>query len=144
MIEGVRITPLRQILDERGKVMHMIRADSPYFLQFGEVYFSCIYPGAVKAWKMHKEMTLNCTVPHGHIKFVLYDERAESATNGEVQELFMGLDDYYLLTVPPMIWTGFKCIGPETSILANCATMPHNSVEYERRNFFDSAIPYQW
>jgi len=29
MIEGVKITPLRQIFDERGKVMHMLRVDSP-------------------------------------------------------------------------------------------------------------------
>ena len=31
MIEGVILTPLKQIFDERGKVMHMLRKDSPYF-----------------------------------------------------------------------------------------------------------------
>ena len=53
MIEGVMITPLKQIFDERGKVMHMLRADSPTFSGFGEIYFSCTYPGAIKAWHMH-------------------------------------------------------------------------------------------
>ena len=48
MIKGVLIKPLSQIADERGKVMHMLRADEPYFEQFGEIYFSVVYPGVVK------------------------------------------------------------------------------------------------
>ena len=55
MIEGVRITPLRQIPDERGTVMHMLRADAPHFEGFGEIYFSWVYPGAIKAWHVWRE-----------------------------------------------------------------------------------------
>jgi len=89
MIEGVKITPLRQILDERGKVMHMLRNNDAHFQSFGEIYFSCVYPGAIKAWHLHKEMTLNYAVPHGEIKLVLYDNREESGTQGEIQEIFL-------------------------------------------------------
>ena len=39
MIEGVVITPLKQIEDERGKVMHMLREDSKVFERFGENLF---------------------------------------------------------------------------------------------------------
>ena len=59
MIQGVTLTPLRQIFDERGKVMHMLREDSSVFSNFGEIYFSCTYPGAIKAWHLHQKMTLN-------------------------------------------------------------------------------------
>ena len=38
MIDGVTITPLKQIFDERGKVMHMMRDDSSVFSKFGEIY----------------------------------------------------------------------------------------------------------
>ena len=34
MINGVVITPLRQISDERGAVMHMLRRDWPVFSDF--------------------------------------------------------------------------------------------------------------
>ena len=44
MIEGVTVTPLKQFFDERGKVMRMIRSTDKHFTQFGEIYFSCIYP----------------------------------------------------------------------------------------------------
>ena len=111
MIDGVMITPLKQIGDERGKVMHMLRNDSEVFKRFGEIYFSCIYPGAVKAWHIHKEMVLNYAVVCGHIKLVLFDDRKNSSTSGEVQEIFLGPDNYCLVTIPPMVWNGFKGLG---------------------------------
>lgn len=144
MIDGVIVTPLRQILDERGKVMHMLKVGDPAFRQFGEIYFSCVHPGAIKGWHIHRQMTLNYAVPHGHIKFVLYDERPESPTQGQVQELFLGPDNYCLVTVPPMVWNGFKGIGNETAIVANCATISHDPDEISRRDPFDSGIPYDW
>lgn len=144
MIQGVIITPLRQILDERGKVMHMLQIGDAAFQQFGEIYFSCIHPGAIKGWHIHKEMTLNYAVPHGNIKFVLYDERADSPTRNEVQEIFLGPDNYCLVTVPPLVWNGFKGIGNEMAIVANCASIPHDPGEIDRRDPFDPSIPYDW
>lgn len=144
MIDGVLITPLRQIFDERGKVMHMLREDSPLFSRFGEIYFSCTHPGAVKAWHLHTLMTLNYAVIHGEIKFVLYDDREDSPTRGVVQELFISPENYILVTVPPLIWNGFKGVGSQTAIVANCATLPHSSEEIMRRPPTDPNIPYDW
>lgn len=144
MIEGVEITPLRQIPDERGKVMHMLRCDSPAFREFGEIYFSTVYPNAIKGWHIHRIMTLNYAVPHGRIKFVLYDDREGSATRGEVQEIFLGPDNYQLVTVPPMIWNGFKGVGTEVAVVANCATICHDPDEIDRLPAMDPSIPYDW
>ena len=124
--------------------MHMLRSDVPHYRGFGEIYFSCIYPNAIKAWHLHKRMTLNYAVPHGHIKFVIYDDRADSPTKGEIQELFLGPDNYFLVTVPPMLWNGFKGIGTETAIVANCGSIPHDPDEIMRREPADQSIPYDW
>lgn len=144
MIDGVVLTPLKQIFDERGKVMHMLREDSDVFERFGEIYFSCTHPGVVKAWHLHKEMTLNYAVISGEIKFVLYDDRENSPTNGVIQELFISPENYMLVTVPPMIWNGFKSVGSSPSIVANCATLPHDPAEIVRSSPFNSNIPYDW
>lgn len=144
MIEGVKLTPLKQIFDERGKVMHMLREDSPMFSRFGEIYFSCTHPGVVKAWHLHKEMALNYAVIYGEIKFVLYDDRNDSSTNGEVQEFFISPENYMLVTVPPLIWNGFKSVGNKTAIVANCSTLPHRPNEIDRKDPFDKSIPYNW
>jgi len=144
MIDGVKFTPLKQIPDERGKIMHMLRSDAQGFSGFGEIYFSCVYPGAIKGWHIHKRMVLNYAVPHGNIKFVLYDDRAGSATKGQLQEIFLGPDNYCLVTVPPLVWNGFKGIGSETAIVANCASIPHDPNEIDRMDPFDTRIPYDW
>ena len=144
MIEGVSVIPLKQIVDERGKIMHMLRSDVENFTGFGEIYFSCVHPGAIKGWHIHKEMVLNYAVPHGNIKFVLYDDRANSPTRGEIQEIFMGPDNYCLVTVPPLVWNGFKGMGQEMAIVANCTTITHRADEIDRLDPFDSSIPYNW
>lgn len=144
MIDGVVITPLRQFFDERGKVMHMLREDSPVFSRFGEIYFSCTYPGAIKAWHLHKQMTLNYAVIHGSIKCVLFDDRPDSKTRGCVEEYFLSPENYCLITVPPLVWNGWKGIGNEVSIVANCATIPHDPNEIERKSASDPSIPYDW
>ncbi len=143
-IEGVIVTALRRIPDERGTILHMLRADAPHFQSFGEIYFSTIYPGVVKAWHLHKWMTLNYAVPVGMIKLVLFDNRPDSPTQGRLMQLFIGEANYCLVTVPPLIWNGFQGVGPATALVANCATIPHQEGEIERADPFSEAIPYDW
>ena len=144
MIEGVIVHPLRQIPDERGKVMHMLKATDPHFERFGEIYFSMVYPGVVKGWHRHSRMTINYAVVTGTTKLVLYDDRAGSSTRGRIEELFIGESNYSLVRVPPMVWNGFKGIGTKPAIVANCATIPHDPEEIERLDPSGDRIPYDW
>jgi len=144
MIDGVAVKPLRRIPDERGYIMHMLRSDAPEFERFGEIYFSAIYPEAIKAWHLHKVMTLNYAVVVGMIKLVLYDGRESSPTYGEIQELFIGQENYQLVKIPPYVWNGFKAVGGQMAIVANCSTYPHDPKEIERKSPFDPSIAYDW
>ena len=144
MIEGVKIIQKKQIFDERGKIMHMLRADDDNFKKFGEIYFSVTYPNVVKAWHLHKHMTINYAVIAGKIKLVLFDDRQGSKTKGEMQEIFLSDDNYSLIEIPPMIWNGFKSIANEKSIIANCSDIPHDTNEIVRKNYRDPYFPYQW
>ena len=144
MIDGVLIKHLKQISDERGKIMHMLREDDSYFSKFGEIYFSVVYPGVVKGWHLHTRMILNYATISGMIKLVLYDMRENSSTKGELQEIFMGEDNYILVKIPPNIHNGFKGIGIKPAIVANCTDIPHNSEEIIRFDPFSSHIPYDW
>jgi len=143
MIDGVLVIPLRQIPDERGKILHMLRADDPHFQKFGEIYFSTVYPGVVKGWHVHSRMTLNYTVISGMIKLVLYDPRP-GPTRGQIMELFLGDGNYQLVRVPPGVINGFKGVGTEPAIVANCATEPHDPAEISRIDPSDPSIPYDW
>jgi dTDP-4-dehydrorhamnose 3,5-epimerase len=143
-IEGVVIQPLKIIDDDRGAVLHMLRADSPLFSKFGEVYFSEVFPGVIKAWKRHKKMIQLFAVPIGQIDLVIYDDRPDSATKGKQVVLRMGRDNYQLVKIPPRLWYGFKCTSPFPSLIANCADMPHDPEESEALDPNDPAIPHTW
>lgn len=136
--------PLKRIADERGAVLLMLRSTDPYFERFGEIYFSTVYPGVVKAWKNHRRLTANYACVHGRIKVVLYDDRTESATAGGLMEVVIGPDEHALLIIPPGIWHGFQGIGEAVSILANCATEPSSEDELDRRDPTSVEIPYEW
>ncbi len=144
MIKGVSKKKLQVFEDNRGKVMHMLRSDDPGFTQFGEVYFSWIYPNALKAWKLHKKITCNFAIPFGSIRIVLYDEREDSETHGQVNEFVLGERSYYLLTIPNNIWYGFVSNTEVPSLVTNCATFPHSVEEVRTRDYDDPRIPYQW
>jgi len=144
MIDGVQVIPLKTILDERGMVRHMIRRTDPHFSRFGEIYFSVIFPGAIKAWHRHRKMELNYAVVSGNIKLVLWDGRKGSPTRGETLEIFMGEDNYVLVKVPPLVVNGFVALGNERAIVANCASLPHDPSEIERLDPFDPEIGYSW
>jgi len=144
MIDGVLVIPLKRIPDERGTVLHMLKRTDPHFIEFGEIYFSTIYPGVVKGWHKHAEMTLNYACIHGRIKLVLFDDRTGSPTNGELMEIFLGPDNYSLVRIPPGVWNGFKGMGSEAAIVANCSTHPHDPSRSIRLDPFDNEIPYDW
>jgi dTDP-4-dehydrorhamnose 3,5-epimerase len=143
-IHDVRVAPLRRIPDERGAIFHMLREDDAVFERFGEIYFSMVYPGVIKGWHRHTRMTLNYAVPMGMIKLVCYDARPDSPTHGTLQELHIGHLNYALVTIPPMVWNGFKGEGTEPALVANCATIPHDPGEIERLDPFTSEIHYDW
>jgi dTDP-4-dehydrorhamnose 3,5-epimerase len=144
-IEGVIIQPLMQIAGNRGSVLHMMRRDSKLFKQFGEVYFSEILSGKVKAWKRHKQQTQNLTVPVNNIRLVIYDNRPSSSTHGKIEEYELGRPDHYCLVhIPPMLWYGFQALGGETALIVNCADQPHDPNDTESLSSDSNEIPYQW
>lgn len=145
MINGVIIKKLRKIPDERGMILHMLRRNDIEFKEFGEIYFSMVHPGVVKGWHLHKKMILNYAVIQGMIKLVLFDDRKQSSTKGELMEIFTGEDNYNLITIPSGVWNGFKGIGIKPAIVANCSTLPHDPKEIIRMDPFNNKIiKYDW
>ena len=144
MIDGVKIIPLKQIPDERGKIMHMLKSTDEHFEKFGEIYFSVAYPGVIKGWHLHTKQAQFYAVISGMIKLVLYDERNNSNTYGELIEIFTGEDNYQLIKIPVGVVNGYKTIGPKSAIVANCATEPHDPVEMLRYDPLKSHIKYDW
>jgi dTDP-4-dehydrorhamnose 3,5-epimerase len=49
-----------------------------------------------------------------------------------VQLVELGRPDAYArLTIPPLVWYGFTCLGELPALVANCANLPHEPGESE-------------
>jgi dTDP-4-dehydrorhamnose 3,5-epimerase-like enzyme len=128
-LAGVTLTPLKIFADERGQVMHMIRRDSPTYKEFGKVYFSGLYAGIVKGWKVHTRAWQNISVPQGRVRYTLHDQREGSPTAGQSMTVTLGDHNYQLLTIPPGIATAWKNIGQDMALIASCSTVAHDPSE---------------
>jgi dTDP-4-dehydrorhamnose 3,5-epimerase len=145
MIDGLNIMPLKVITDERGKIMKMADSNSALFEKFGEIYFSFINPGIIKGWKKHQAAIQLFSVPIGTIKFVIYDDRPDSPTKNELQEIECGEDNYQLIKMPANVWYSWKTTSTFPAMIASLTSEPHNPTEATSAEINNnSIIPYQW
>ena len=137
-LDDILVTPLKRIPTVGGDVLHALKNSDNGFNGFGEVYFSWVERGAIKAWKCHQHMTLNLVVPLGEISFVFHIKDQENCFRTEN----IGEEKYVRLTVPPGIWFGFQGRGSGQSLLMNLADMAHDPDEVLRKK--TSEIVYNW
>ncbi|MCR5815137.1 MAG: dTDP-4-dehydrorhamnose 3,5-epimerase family protein [Desulfovibrio sp.] len=146
-IAGVLWQELAVIPTQGGPVLHLLRSEyplMPFTKGFGEIYFSEVLEDQIKAWKCHRSQTQLFAVPVGLLKVVLFDARQDSPSAGQVQEFLLGRPKHYgLLKIPPRIWYGFTALGGN-ALLCNCADLPHDPTESERRALDDPFIPYRF
>lgn len=146
MIDGVKVKALKVIPDERGKLMEILRADDEIFERFGQVYITTVHPGVVKAWHCHKKQVDHFTCVSGMIKLVLADLRADSPTNGEIQEFFVGEDNPSLVKIPPGVYHGMKGISQSSAVALNVPTevYRYDKPDEIRLEWDSDKIPYDW
>ena len=137
-LDDILVTPLKRIPTVGGDVMHALKNSDNGFNGFGEVYFSWVEQGAIKAWKCHQHMTLNLVVPLGEVSFVFHIKDQKNSFRTEN----IGEKRYVRLTVPPGIWFGFQGRGSAQSLLMNLADMAHDPDEVLRKSA--SEFNYNW
>lgn len=133
-MDGVILTPLKQIFNPKGDVFHGMKKSDIGFDGFGEAYFSTTNKNDIKGWKKHTKMTLNLVVPVGEIEFVVYDEKSK-----EFFDVKLSQYNYQRLTVKPNLWMAFRGIG-EYNMLLNLASIEHDpneaiTVELDKINY---------
>jgi dTDP-4-dehydrorhamnose 3,5-epimerase len=137
-LDDILVTPLKRIPTVGGDVMHGLKKSDNGFNGFGEVYFSWVEQGVIKAWKCHQRMTMNLIVPVGEVGFVIHLTNQKNSFRTEN----IGEERYVRLTVPPLIWFGFRGRGSGQSLLMNLADMAHDPDEILRET--TSEFIYNW
>ena len=89
-IVGAELKDLVRHEDGRGFFEEVIRASDPFFVRFAQFSWCRRNTGTVTAWHFHPTQWDWWFVPHGRIKAVLHDLRADSPTRGTTYEVFLG------------------------------------------------------
>jgi dTDP-4-dehydrorhamnose 3,5-epimerase len=133
-MDGVTLTPLKQITHPKGDIFHAMKASDDGFSGFGEAYLSTINQSEVKGWKKHTEMTLNLVVVIGEIEFVVYDDNRFYGVK-------LSKNNYQRLTVGPGLWLAFRGLDSENMLL-NLASIEHDPNESENVDL--GIFNYSW
>ncbi len=135
-MDGVILTPLKQIYHPKGDIFHAMKKSDIGFDGFGEAYFSTINQNDIKGWKKHTKMTLNIVVPVGNIEFVVYDENSKEFFSTKLSH-----NNYQRLTVKAGLWMAFKGLD-KYNMLLNLASIEHDP--NEAVNIELNEINYKW
>ncbi len=146
IIEGVIVKDLKLITDERGYLQEIMRNDDKFFTGFGQVYMTTTYPGVVKGWHYHDEQSDNVVCIKGMIKVVLYDDRKNSQTKGQINQFFIGEQSPKLVHIPKGIHHGWKCVSADTAYIVNVPDKTYNYAKPDehRTDPHKNNIPYDW
>ncbi|WP_295627073.1 dTDP-4-dehydrorhamnose 3,5-epimerase family protein [uncultured Nitrosomonas sp.] len=114
--------------------------------QIRHMIHAILRTGAISAWHAHESQIDTIFVVNGTIKLVLYDDRADSATRGQINVLHLSRMRPTLITIPPGIWHGLQNLENFESSFINYFNNPYlYSCPDEWRLPFDTdKIPYQF
>ena len=145
-VDGVIVKRLRVMPDDRGRLMEILRSDDELFARFGQVYMTTTYPGAVKAWHMHKKQTDYMCAVTGMFRLALFDARDVSPTHGSLQEIYMGEHRPVLVRIPPGVYHGWRCVSEREGVVVN---VPDRLYDYDDPDEYrlppgTDEIPYDW
>jgi len=113
--------------DDRGwSFMNMLEnLDS-----FGQINFSHMHPGIVKAWHRHKKQTDIWIVVQGDLKIGVLRSKQASNPNFYAAEkawsIVLGEHHPRILVIPPGLWHGCAVNTPYPAGLVYVVTVPYN------------------
>ena len=156
-LPGVRAYDLRINPDERGFFSEVLRKDWGELLEgdeIAQVNISSSYPGIIRAWHRHSRGQVDYLfVAKGALKVCAYDDREDSKTKGQLEEIILTAEKLQIVRIPGFYWHGTKCIGNEPSMTLYFVTKlyDYTNSDEERRPWNDPLIidprtgkPYDW
>lgn len=120
---------------DAGYVQRFVRVDDEYYDGFGEVYFSKVNKGKIRAWKKHLLNKLYLTVVEGIVSFVV--------CKGEEVSHVVNIDSNSpsVLVIPPNTIYGFSG-KKRINIVASLMNQVHDPAEIV--NYPSNYISFDW
>jgi dTDP-4-dehydrorhamnose 3,5-epimerase len=146
-IVGVNIRYPETYEDERGE---LCEAWLPEWALHPDATATVVYvtirPGQTRGWVVHHRQDDRVFVGSGSAKIVLYDAREGSASEGCVNELYLGSERRGVFTIPAGVYHAFENIGTSDVIFIDMPNRPYDreNPDISRLPLDTEAIPYRW
>jgi dTDP-4-dehydrorhamnose 3,5-epimerase len=146
MIQDVQLKPLKRFADDRGYLMELVRADDPFFTEFGQTVVTLSYPGVIKAFHWHQRQDDYWVVLQGMAQVVLHDLREGSSTRGQTDVYYLGQYNPQVLAIPRGVAHGYRVLGTEPALLLYTVTRPYDAAnpDEHRIPYNDPTIGFDW
>lgn len=138
MIQGLEVRELPSHLGEKGLVVELREGQ----VSASELASVChnLFPDIVDAWTVHEEAVERVICLEGMIKLVTYDARSDSATKGEVSEIFLGEYCYREVKIPAGVFRGWKAAGKRGALVLSTL----EGDDPAGRSLSRTSVPYDW
>jgi dTDP-4-dehydrorhamnose 3,5-epimerase len=130
--------PATVYADDRGwSIMNQLKG---VLSSQGQINFSVMYPGVIKAWHRHRLQSDFWLCIKGHLKVGLHRQEDGHTWSATVGEMRPGV-----LIIPPPLWHGATVLGPDTAALFYYVSRAYDpaSPDEERRSY-DSVPDFDW
>ncbi len=118
---------MNSFMDDRGWAFYDIFEDMS-----GQINYSVLYPGIVKAWHRHKHQTDYFFVAMGDARVALHDQ-----DKGETKTYYIGEHNPQVIKIPPGIWHGYRAVGNRP-----CGLIYYVNKKYDPQNPDEERAPW--
>ena len=147
VIQGVVARPAVSHIDDRGTMCEVYdpawgATDFPLVT----VSLYTIRPGVAKGWVVHRRQDDRNFLAQGRVKWVLYDDRPESPTYREIQELYVGEYSRQLVVIPRGVFHAVQNVGEVEAIIVDMPSVRYNHEDPDkyRLPLVNDVIPYRF
>jgi dTDP-4-dehydrorhamnose 3,5-epimerase len=147
LIDGVKFRPSVTHLDERGELSEIYSSAWGFHAeQIVYAYNVMIRAGRTKGWTKHLLQDDMQFVVVGTVKYVLFDDRPDSATHRRINEFTFGDRHRGLLVIPAGVYHAVQNVGETEAFLVNLPTRPyeHGDPDKYRLPLENDVIPYKF
>jgi dTDP-4-dehydrorhamnose 3,5-epimerase len=147
-IAGVEVRSYPLWPDDRGYFLEVMRFGQglPAHYPAGSTQISAAlsYPGTIKAFHYHQHQTDLWVPASGMLQVALVDLRADSATFGWRNTMYVGTLRPWQILIPPGIAHGYKVIGEQPAMLVYVTNRCYDPNDEGRIPYNDESIVYDW
>lgn len=119
-LDGVRVARPTVHVDHRGALLEIFTAEEFWDVPYAYAYQTSVRPGMLKGWFQHHQKLDRYHIVSGELLVLLYDDRPESPTRGQLQKLVIGeTSGVRGVLIPQRIWHLSYNVGQGDAILLN-------------------------